>query len=161
MQTNKKQWEDALSPEREARRRQRHEARAGQTYRQFLKLASEKLSVPPDRASQICVAVLAALEQRLPWDEMSDLVSQLPFKLRELLATCDEPRERMRARDIGQAELLAMVARELDASPDEAENYVRFVFQLLAETVSPDEVSQVIHVLPASLRALWPAVLSS
>lgn len=145
-----------LTPEqREERRRKRHESRAGSTYREFLSLASVDLGLPPEECEPIIAAVLTTLEQRLPFDEMEDLASQLPYKLRELLSTC-EPRERMNPRDIGEAEFLGMVAGELGVSPEQAETYVRGVFRLLTQTVTRGEIEEVIHLLPKRLRNLWP-----
>jgi uncharacterized protein (DUF2267 family) len=105
----------------------------------------------------VVAAVLGALEQRLPFDEMKDLASQLPSNLRELLASCeDEPGPPPLPREIGQAEFLAKVARALQIGPDQVETYVRAVFRLLAETVSEGEIEHVIHLLPHGLRILWP-----
>lgn len=148
-----------LSPEeREQRRRRRHEARASATYHEFLTLASAELGLSPKDCEPVITAVLSALEQRLPFDEMSDLASQLPYKLRELLASCLEERMSLLPREIGQAEFLAMVARDLDVSPEEAELRVRDVFRVLAQTVSAGEIEQVRNVLPRALRAMWPAM---
>jgi uncharacterized protein (DUF2267 family) len=144
--------------QREQRRRQRHEARASATYREFLRIVSAQLSLPRERAEEATLAVMSALEQRMPYDEMSDLASELPMKLRELLATCDEPEPPVPVREIGQAEFLAMVARDLDVSADEAERLARGVFGALAESVSAGEIKQVIQVLPKGLKELWPAL---
>lgn len=141
-----------------ARRRRRHEARAGATYQAFLKHASEELGVDQGACECILVAVISALEQRLPFDEMEDLASQLPYNLRELLASCLEPTPAIAPRDIGQAEFIAMVARALNVGPEEAEAHVRAVFRLLAQTVSRGEIEDVIHLLPKGLRQLWPAL---
>lgn len=149
----------ALSPEeREQRRRRRHEARASATYRELLTLASAELELSEPQSERVILAVITALEQRLPFDEMADLASQLPYKLRELLASCEEPGEGSLPRDIGEAEFLAMIARDLDIGPDEAEQHVRSVFRVLAQTVSPGEIAQVIHLLPRGLRKLWPSL---
>ena len=151
----------APSEEQIRRIRQRHEARAGATYREFLILASAELGVPESRSEQVIRAVLGALEQRLPFDEMSDLASQLPDKLCELMASCDEPQDPRLPREIGRPEFIDMVARELEVGPEEAEGHVRAVFRVLAQTVSRGEIEQVIHLLPRSLRELWPAFASA
>ncbi len=142
----------------EERRRQRQEARAGATYRAFLEQVRQNVPAPPERAEQITVAVMEALDQRLPWDEMADLASELPANLRELLGHC-VPSKTKRARDIGKKEFLEMVARELGCGDEEAERYTRGVFQTLAERVSEGEIRQVVHLLPKGLRALWPSQL--
>lgn len=140
----------------EERRRRRHEARAGATYREFLQLAAAELGAPEPQTERVVAAVLRALEQRLPFDEMAHLASQLPYKLRELLASCDEPSRELAPRDIGHAEFLALVARELDSDPDAVEAQVRAVFRVLTQTVSRGEIEEVIHLLPRRLRGLWP-----
>ena len=149
------------SEEQIRRQRQRHEARAGATYREFLILASVELGVPEPRSEQVIKAVLGALEQRLPFDEMSDLASQLPDKLCELMASCDEPREVRMPREIGRPEFIDMVAQELGVGQEEAESHVRAVFRVFAQTVSRGEIEQVIHLLPRALRELWPTLESS
>jgi uncharacterized protein (DUF2267 family) len=141
---------------RERQRRQRHEARANTTYRKFLKEVSASASVPEDQAERIAMSVLRVLDQKLPWNEMAHLASELPSNLRELLGRC-EPRGLPPAREIGAAEFLALVARDLDVGPDEAESYVRGVFRALAASVSPGEIEDVIHLLPRELQELWPS----
>jgi len=147
--------------ERETRRRQRHEARASSTYSEFLALAAIELGKPADEAARITLAVITALKHRLPYDEMSDLESQLPFKLRELLDTSEDTYEAPQPRDIKLPEFLALVARDLHIEPAEAEPYVRAVFRLLAQTVSRGEIEEVIHLLPRGLRQLWPMIGAS
>jgi uncharacterized protein (DUF2267 family) len=148
-----------VSPEeRERRRRQRHEARASNTYGEFLALAITQLGKPRDEAARITLAVTTALKHRLPYDEMSDLESQLPYKLRELLDASEDISEVPQPREIKLPEFLALVARDLGISAAEAEPYVRAVFRLLAETVSRGEIEEVIHLLPRGLRQLWPAL---
>jgi len=129
----------------------RHEARAGATYRAFLKLASLELGLPEEQCEPVIGAVLRALEQRLPYDEMYDLASQLPDSLRELLASCENPGELTARGELGQLELLAVVDRELQVGADQAETYARAVFRLLAQTISKGEIEG--RVAPGT----WPS----
>jgi uncharacterized protein (DUF2267 family) len=146
-----KSREERSPEELEQQRRRRHEARASATYREFLKLASAELGL----SEAVLKAVITALEQRLPFDEMADLASQLPYKLRELIASCEEPRVELSPREIGRQEFLELVADELRISLDEAESRTRAVLRVLSQTVSPGEIEQVIHLLPRPLRELW------
>ena len=141
---------------RAERSRQRHEARAGATYREFLTLASVELGLPEQECQPVLMAVVSALEQRLPFDEMADLASQLPYKLRELLASCDEPRESRLPREIGRTEFLQMVADDLGTDTQRPEEHTRAVFRVLSQTISKGEVEQVVHLLTRPLRELWP-----
>lgn len=154
--TNKQPQRSA--EEREQRRRQRHEARAGATYREFLKLASAELGLPEADTECVLASVITTLEQRLPFDEMADLASELPYKLRELVASCAEPREQPMPRDIGRDEFIEMVARDLRVDNATAESHIRAVFRVLTQCVSRGEIEQVMHLLPRPLRALWPSI---
>jgi uncharacterized protein (DUF2267 family) len=139
----------------EKKRRQRRTARASTTYRNFLKVVGASLLLPLDRAEQVVSSVLSTLEQTLPQDEMAHLASQLPSKLRELLAS-GEWHEPLPSGRVGAPEFLVTVARDLNVGPDEAEHYVRGVFRALTATVSPGEIEDVVHVLRRDLRELWP-----
>ncbi len=144
------------TPEERERRRQRHEGRAESTYRKFIKKVSAATGVTDERAEQIVTTVMIVLDRKMPWNEMAHLASELPAKLRERLGSC-EPRDLPPAKEIGAAEFLALVARELDASPEEAETYVRGVFRTLTASVSPGEIDDVVNVLPRKLQELWPS----
>jgi uncharacterized protein (DUF2267 family) len=140
------------------RAQRRNEERIDATYRDFLKNAAAELNLAPQQAERVLVAVIRVLDRRLPFAEMSDLASQLPVRLRELLASEAGPRDGLRPRDIGRDEFLALVAEQLEVDAARAESYVRRVFQVLADRVSSGEIEQVIHLLPRGLRALWPSL---
>lgn len=144
------------SAEGQVRAAQRHEARASATYRDFLALASAQLGQPEPESERSVLAVLRALDRRLPFHDMRHLGSQLPYELRERLGRCDEPPRGPASGDIDRATFVTMVAEELGVGREEAEGHVRGVFAVLSQLVSAGEVEQVVHLLPRRLRELWP-----
>lgn len=138
----------------EARRLQRRESRANQTYVAFLKDLCRIGSMSPEFAEQAAVSVLCALEQRLIRDEAKHLEAQLPRKLQNLLVRCDRhagPAPVKFDRD----ELLEMVGQDLNMKPDEVEPVVRAVFTTVREHVTEGEIDDVIQQLPRSFDDLW------
>jgi uncharacterized protein (DUF2267 family) len=135
----------------------RHEAHAQNTYRDFLLLAASELGVEREPTERAILAVVRALEALLPFDDMSNLASQLPMLLRESLARCDRP-EPERPHGRTREEFVRVVADELGLDPERAEQQVRAVFRVLAQTVSQGEVRKVVHVLPTQLRPMWPSL---
>jgi uncharacterized protein (DUF2267 family) len=149
-QGRRPETQDAL----DARRLQRRESHAQQTYARFLKDLCRIGHMGPDFAEQAAVAVLSVLEQRLIPDEAKDLEAQLPVQLTNLLACCDRPPDGEPLK-YGRDELLEMVGRDLNMAPDEVEPVIRAVFATIREHVSEGEVEDVIHMLPREMRDLW------
>lgn len=142
--------EEALA----ARRLQRRETRANQTYVAFLKDLCRIGGMAPEFAEQAAVSVLCALEQRLMREEAKDLEAQLPLKLQNLLVRCERHTGPAPVK-FGQGEMLEMVAADLNMKPDEVEPVIRAVFATIREHVSEGEIDDVLQQLPRDLRDLW------
>jgi len=138
----------------DARRLQRRDSHAAQTYAAFLKDLCRIGSMAPEFAEQAAVSVLWALEQRLIPDEAKDLEAQLPIQLTNLLACCNRPMT-SRPEKYTRQELLETVGRDLNMQPDEVEPIVRAVFTTVREHVSEGEVEDVVNMLPHEMRDLW------
>jgi uncharacterized protein (DUF2267 family) len=101
-------------------------------------------------------ATLHALRDRLTIDEVAQLGAQLPMLTRgfyyEQWVPSGKP---LKIRHVD--EFLAQIERELaphDAlDPEEA---ARAVFTLLAQRISDGEIEDVLQIIPAELRTLWP-----
>lgn len=136
-------------------RQHRHEAHADATHRKFLTLASAELNLSEEQAQGAFLAVLRALETRVPEDQMVALASQLPSAVRDQLARCDLP-EPAAPHGRKQEDFLEQVAEELEIDPGLAEARVRGAFRVLTKSVSRGQVEKVVHLLPSGVRELWP-----
>lgn len=125
----------------------------------WLKRIAEELGHgDKQRAYHALRGVLFAIRDRLPIDEALDLSAQLPTLVRgvffEGYKATGKP-ETYRSRD----EFLQRVNEELavvgGANPEAA---TRAVLTLLNEKVTAGEVEDVRHMLPSSIRGLWPEV---
>ncbi|MCP3137102.1 DUF2267 domain-containing protein [Pyxidicoccus xibeiensis] len=135
-------------------RAQRRESRTAQTYAHFLKDLEQKANIGRELAEKAAQSVLCMLEQRLMDTEAKHLEAQLPLKVRELLQRC--PRHQGTApRKYKLEQFLAMVAEDLDTTPNEAERLSRAVFSTVREHISEGEAEDVMGQLPNDLRALW------
>lgn len=143
------------TPQWSGGRRLRHESRAGASHKQFLRRLMECGGFSTEReAEDAAVGVLCALEQRLSYDQAQKLLTQLPSKLRQLMARC-ERHEGLLPRDIRRGLFLQIVA-EHTLSPRDPLEATESVFEALALHVSPGEIRKVIQQLPGDLRELWP-----
>lgn len=143
---------------RQARREQRHQSRAGTTYRAFIRELCEKGAFDEAFAERAVVSVLCTLEQRLMSTEASDMEAQLPARLREMLREC-RVTTGGKPRRFGRDEFLRIVARDLGlADEQDAESVSRVVFGLVRQHLSEGEASDVEGQLPADLRSLWRRV---
>ncbi|QSQ21476.1 DUF2267 domain-containing protein [Pyxidicoccus parkwayensis] len=135
-------------------RAQRSESRATQTYAFFLKDLEAKANCGRELAEKAAQSVLCLLEMRLIDNEAKHLEAQLPRKVRDLLQRC--PRhEGMALRKFRLEQFLAMVAEDLDTTPNEAERLSRAVFATVREHITEGEAEDVMGQLPSDLRALW------
>ncbi|NOK22387.1 DUF2267 domain-containing protein [Corallococcus carmarthensis] len=138
------------------RRRMRHEARTSQTYKAFLKYLRDVGQLPSEQAAEdAAISVLCVLEQRLVGEEDNDLEAQLPMKLRELMVRCDRHEAGPPPQKFGRAEMLAMVAEDLDMDPDDTEPIIRAVFSAIQAQISTGESDDIGGELPPDLRDLW------
>ena len=101
-------------------------------------------------------ATLHALRDRLTVEEVAELAAQLPMLVRGFYYEGWDPTGAP-ARDRRQEAFLARIWRELPPkAPVDPEPVARAVFQLLSERVADGEIDDVLHVLPADIRELWP-----
>ncbi|XXF77762.1 DUF2267 domain-containing protein [Myxococcaceae bacterium GXIMD 01537] len=135
------------------RRELRHEAHVQKTYGTFIKHLCQLGSMDREMAECAAVAVLTALERRLPADEAKDLEAQLPRRLVEFLPPPDK--RPPRPRKFGRGDFVQTVAEDLRRPPEEAERLTRLVFQALRDQISEGEARDVESNLPLDLQALW------
>lgn len=104
--------------------------------------------------------VLFAIRDRLPVEEAVDLAAQLPTLLRGVFYEGYKPAnkpETYRDRD----EFLERVTEELETVGGfDPEAATRAVLTLLNEKVEAGEIEDVQHMLPSSIRSLWPGAES-
>jgi uncharacterized protein (DUF2267 family) len=109
---------------------------------EFLQKVEERTGVAgQEEALRTAVVVLQALCDRLTRKEASDLLAQLPARLkRKVKATHAVMR-------MTHEEFVERVARELQITPEDARQRVRGVFATLREAVSPGEFQDVVEEL--------------
>ncbi len=109
-----------------------------------------------ERAYHALRAVLHALRDRLPLDEVAALGAQLPLLVRGIYFEGWHPAGKP-LKGHRREELLAEVGAAFQGDRDvDPERVARAVFTLLERHVTQGEIEGVKHVLPAELRALWP-----
>ena len=102
-------------------------------------------------------SVLHALRDRLQPDEAAELATQLPLLLKGVYFDGWNPSATpVKARTKGEFLTLVLQSLLAGTSQADAERYTRAVFKLLAAHVSSGEVRDVLGMLPADLKALWP-----
>ena len=108
------------------------------------------------RAYHAFGAVLHALRDRLTIAETADLGAQLPMLLRGLYYEGWNPSTtplRERKREDFLRHIAAAFAGHTEIYPEEV---AWGVFKVLERHVSAGEIRDVLHVLPAEIRSLWP-----
>ncbi|MCP4386482.1 MAG: DUF2267 domain-containing protein [Hyphomicrobiales bacterium] len=112
------------------------------------------------RAYRLLKTVLHVLRDHLQVNEAADLGAQLPTLIRGVYYDQWRPATTL----VKERHVESFLARIDDAfKPDPIDNTseaVTAVFGLLSEKISPGEIADVRHSLPAALRALWPAEVS-
>ena len=104
-------------------------------------------------------ATLHALRDRLTVEEAAELSAQLPMLVRGFYFEGWDPTGKpLKVRD--RKEFLGMIADDFVRARESVhpEPVARAVFTLLAMRVSDGEIEDVIHLLPADLRELWPHI---
>jgi uncharacterized protein (DUF2267 family) len=108
------------------------------------------------RAYHALGAVLHALRDRLTVAEVADLGAQLPMMIRGLYYEGWTPKGKP-VKERKREDFLAHIA---DAFRDRWEIFPEgvawAVFKVLQRHVSAGEIGDVLHVLPAEIRSLWP-----
>ncbi len=135
-------------------RQQRHESRAGSTYKAFIKELCAIGNMDEELAECAAVSVLCGLEQRVMGEEAADLEAQLPSKLRELVTRCAFHEGKPRTK-FGRDDFFQMVADDLKKNVDEVEPIVRAVLTTVRAQVSEGEAEDFGNMLPPDLRSLW------
>lgn len=110
------------------------------------------------RAYMALRAVLHALRDRLPVEEVAQLGAQLPMLVRGLYYEGWDPTDKP-LKERHKEAFLAHVARELKTPAGPAldpEAAARAVFRVLAAKVTEGEVADVRSLLPKEIRELWP-----
>ena len=110
------------------------------------------------RATHALRAVLHALRDRLTVEEAVDLGAQLPMLVRGLYyegwVPAGKPVKERRKEDF-----LTHIADQFRHDPEVFPEAVAWaVFKLLESRVSAGEIGDVLHVLPAEIRSLWPQI---
>jgi uncharacterized protein (DUF2267 family) len=106
-------------------------------------------------AARAVEAVLCALSQRIAHDDFGDLRDLLPDPFRARLAVCERHAVAPRARFGTAEDFYAVVAEDLDRSPDEVEPTVRAVFAAVRAQLAENESEDVAGRLPDELQVLW------
>jgi uncharacterized protein (DUF2267 family) len=101
-------------------------------------------------AERTAAVVLQVLCDRLTGKEASDLLSQLPSQLRELVAVGPSPLP------ISAEAFVDRVVRELHVSPEEARTRIRAVFATLREAVTIGELQDVFEQLDPEYADFLP-----
>jgi uncharacterized protein (DUF2267 family) len=154
-QQNQQPQEQGRRPVTDELRRQRHESRAGSTYKAFLKDVCAIGDFDDEAlAERAAISVLCYLEQRVMGEEAKDLNAQIPSKLRELVQRCEihegKPRDKY-----GREAFFQMVAGDLKKDPSEIEPIIRAVVTAVRAQVSEGEAEDFGNMLPPDLRDLW------
>jgi uncharacterized protein (DUF2267 family) len=101
-------------------------------------------------------AILHALRDRIPPDEVADLAAQLPILIRGVYYEGWHPAHKPR-KYRHKDDFLAQVAKEAPALEGrDLESVVATVFGFLASELGGGETDQVRALLPAEVRELWP-----
>jgi uncharacterized protein (DUF2267 family) len=106
-------------------------------------------------AARAVEAVMCALAQRISSAGFGDLRELLPDPFRTRLSACERHAVAPRGRFTTAEDFYAVVAEDLDRSPDEVEPTVRAVFAAVRAQLSEQEAEDVASQLPAELEALW------
>lgn len=128
-----------------------------QTTNIWLNDISERMGwLDKHRAYHALRAVLHALRDRLPVEQVAALGAQLPLLVRGIYYEGWHPAGKPlkeRKKDEFVAHVAATYGRELDADP---ERITRAVFEAVASHVTAGETETIKHILPAEIRSLWP-----
>lgn len=100
-------------------------------------------------------AVLHALRDRLPVNQVAALAAQLPLLVRGVYYEGWHPQGKplKEHREAFLAHVAVICGDDIDVSP---EQIARAVFGVLAEHVSEGEIESLKQCLPAGIRTLWP-----
>jgi uncharacterized protein (DUF2267 family) len=107
------------------------------------------------RAYHALRAVLHALRDRLPVDQVAALAAQLPMLVRGFYYEGWHPHGKP-LKDRHKEEFLShIVPAFIEGPPADPERVTRAVFRILAKHVTGGEIESVKHSLPTEIRCLW------
>ena len=106
-------------------------------------------------------AVLQVLRDRLPLAGVLGLSAQLPLLLRGVALEGWRPTDGVSAMRDPEAFAVAVAERLSADFPRPSLDATRAVLAVLAARLDPGEVRKLMHLLPESLRDLWPASASA
>lgn len=98
--------------------------------------------------------VLCALEHRLSGGEARLLAEELPWRLRQILRSC-QPQAAEPPHPIGRKGFLEHLELRLDVDRGRAEQVAQAVFTAVRRNISPERARDVSAQLPSDLKALW------
>ena len=107
----------------------------------------------PHRAYQALRATLHALRDRVTVEEVSQLGAQLPLLLRGAYYEGWHPAHKP-LKERHREQFLAHV--RVDVPSGDPEEIVRAAFGVLSRRISAGEIEDVVNMLPAGVRELWP-----
>ncbi len=106
-------------------------------------------------ATRAVEAVVCALAQRISGPDHERLRELLPDPFRSRLATCERHAANPHALLETAEDFYAIVAEDLDRSPDEVEGTVRAVFAAMRAQLADPDADDVAMLIPPELEPLW------
>jgi uncharacterized protein (DUF2267 family) len=106
-------------------------------------------------ATRAVEAVVCALAQRIPGEDFEQLRELLPDPFRSRLATCERHAATPHAMLESAEDFYAIVAEDLDRSPEDVEATVRAVFGAMRAQLADPDADDVGRLLPPELEPLW------
>ncbi len=106
-------------------------------------------------ATRAVEAVVCALAQRISGPDHERLRELLPDPFRSRLVTCERHAATPHALLESAEDFYAIVAEDLDRSPDEVEPTVRAVFAAMRAQLADPDADDVAMLIPPELEPLW------
>jgi len=132
-------------------------SQAAQQAQQWVNEVAGELDWDVPRAYRLLRAVLHALRDWLPPEEMSDLAAQLPVLIRGVFFEGWRPLNGL-GHDRRKADFIAVVRRESGFGETvDFDRAIGAVLHLIDRHVSAGEVEQVRNSMRKALRQIWPA----
>jgi uncharacterized protein (DUF2267 family) len=136
---------------RSTRKAARHASRAGATYARFVDAVSNAGPYAHRDAEDYTVAVIATLEELLPFSDIANLEAQLPSILGSVLNNIpilDLPTMKRHL-------FCSRVATRAGVTRVDAEAITSVVFTVLRSRISAGEARRIEELLSPDLRAIW------
>jgi uncharacterized protein (DUF2267 family) len=118
-------------------------------YKEMIRIVSGRTGLTRSRADEVLVATLTVLSEQISPDETRDLLAQLPKTLKERVPVGGAQLE------MRPIEFVARVADLVEGSTvDEADAYVRAVFETLKDAVNAGEMQDIAEEMGADFAEL-------